>query len=168
MLCLQCKMVWMMVKPWGARPRTVIEQGFFSGFPRMQSGMFVILYNTIFNYCNFNVYVYVFTIPYIQIFLVWPFMPKNGNFNHSLWLILYFKPLDLKCMKWIKSTLCSDCCTKLIYSFIVLNYGPKRLVSPAVLRMPEPCIRSMYAEMFFWDWLHYAWKEMTEQRGSAM
>jgi len=40
--------VWMMVKSKGARPRTEIEEGFISGFPRMQSGMFVILCNTIF------------------------------------------------------------------------------------------------------------------------
>ena len=33
---------------------------------------------------------------------------------------------------------------KLINSFTVLNYGPKRLVAPAVLRMPEPC---MYAKI---------------------
>ena len=31
---------------WGSRPPTKIEQGFFSGFPRMQNGMFVILCNT--------------------------------------------------------------------------------------------------------------------------
>jgi len=106
--------VWVMVKPWGSRPPRVIEQGFISGFPRMQSGMFVILWNTIFNYSNFNVYVYIFTCgPYIQIFLVWPFMPQNRNFNHSVRLILYSKPLDLKCMKWIKSALCSECCTKI-------------------------------------------------------
>jgi len=98
----------------GARPPTDIEQAFFSGFPRMQSGMFMILCNTIFNYCNFNVYVYLFTCGlYIQIFLVWPFMPKNRNFNHSVWLILYSKPLDLKCMKWIKCTLCCACGTKI-------------------------------------------------------
>ena len=55
----------------GARPPTVIDKGFISGFPRKQSGMFVIICNTIFNYCNFNVYVYIFTCgPYIQIFLV--------------------------------------------------------------------------------------------------
>ena len=55
----------------GAHPPTEIEQGFFSGFPRMQSGMFVILCNTVFNYCNFNVYVYIFTCgPYFQMFLV--------------------------------------------------------------------------------------------------
>ena len=103
MLWLQCTLI-----------KWEIEQGFISGFPRNQSGMFVILCNTIFNYCSFNVYVYLFTCcPYIQIFLVWPFMPKKRNFNHSLWLIVYSKPRDLKCMKWIKSTLCSDCCTKI-------------------------------------------------------
>ena len=142
MLCLQCTMV--SVMPWGARPPTEIQQGFFSGFPRMQSGMFVILCNTVFNCCNFNRYIYIFTCgPYIQTFLVWPFMPENRNFNHSVWLILYSKPLDLKCMKWInplnaelnpichllallrahhilhisrirvKSTLCCDCYTKI-------------------------------------------------------
>jgi hypothetical protein len=40
-------------------------------------------------------------------------MPKNRNFNHSVWLILYSKPLDLKCMKLIKSILCWDCYTKI-------------------------------------------------------
>jgi len=39
---------------------------------------------------------------------------------------------------------------KLIYSFTVLNYGPKKLVSPAVLRMPEPFMRSIYAKITFW------------------
>jgi len=43
----------------GARFPTETEQGFFSGFPRMQGGMFVMLCNTIFNYCNYNVYVYI-------------------------------------------------------------------------------------------------------------
>ena len=33
--------------PWGARSSTEIEKGFFSGFPRMQSCMFVILCNPI-------------------------------------------------------------------------------------------------------------------------
>jgi len=56
----------------------------------------------------------------------------------------------LKCMKWIKITLCCDCYKKLIYSFTVLNYGPKRLVSPAALRMPEPFMRSIYANITFW------------------
>jgi len=106
--------VWVMVKPWGSWPPMEIKQGFFSGFRRMQIGMFLILCITIFNYCNFNLYVCIFTCgPYIQIFLVWPLVPKNWNFNHSVWLILYSKPLDLKCIKWIKSTLCSYCCTKL-------------------------------------------------------
>jgi len=50
--------VWVMLKTWGALPPMETEQGFFSGFPRMQSGMFVILCNTIFNYCNFNIYMY--------------------------------------------------------------------------------------------------------------
>jgi len=53
--------MWVMVKPRGAWPPTEIEQGFFSGFPRMQSSMFVILCNTIFSCCNFDVYVYIFT-----------------------------------------------------------------------------------------------------------
>jgi len=44
---------------WGAQHPTEIEQGFFSGSPRMQSGMFVILCSTIFNYCNFNRYIYI-------------------------------------------------------------------------------------------------------------
>ena len=62
----------------GRRYPTEIEQGFFSGFPLMQSGMFVILCNTIFNYCNCNIYVYIFTCgPYIQMYLVWPFMPST-------------------------------------------------------------------------------------------
>ena len=145
---------WWNIMPWGARFPTEIEQGFFSGFPQIHSGMFVILCNTIFNYCNFNIYVCI----YIHMWSVYPnifsvtFMPKNRNFNHSIWLILYSKPLDLKCVKWIKSMLCCDCYTKikLIYSFTVLNYGPKRLVSPAALRMPEPFMRSIYANITFW------------------
>jgi len=150
-LCCVCSAQWWSVVSWGARPPTEIEQGFFSGFPGMQSGMFVILCSTIFNYCNFNRYVYTFTCgPYIQIFLVWPFMPKNRNFNLSVWLILYSNPLYLKCMKWINSTICCDCYTKINLFFTVLYYGPKRLVSPAVLRMPEPCMWSLYAEITFW------------------
>ena len=109
-LCCVFSARWWSVMHWGARSPTEIEHGFFSGFPRMQSDMFVILCNIIFNYCNFNTYVYIFTCgPYIEIYVEWPFMPKNRNFKHSIWLILYSKPLDLKCMKWIKSTLLCDC-----------------------------------------------------------
>jgi len=138
----------------------------YSGFPRMQSGMLVILRNTIFNYCNFNVYLYIFTRgPYIQVFLVWTFMPKKQNFNHSILLILYSIPPDLKCMKWTKCTLCSDWCTKL-FSFTVHNYRPKRLVNPAVLRMSESCIGSMYAEITFWR--HFKTPERKQlNRGSV-
>ena len=32
----------------------------------------------------------------------------------------------------------------------MLNYGPERFVGPAVLRMPEPCMWSMYAKITFW------------------
>ena len=145
---------------WGAQHPTEIEQGFFSGSPRMQSGMFVILCSTSFNYGNFNryihththiyIYIYIFTCPYIQTFLVWPFMPRNRNFNLSVWLILYSKSLYLKCMKWINSTICCDCYTIINLFFTVLNYGPKRLVSPAVLRKPETCMWSLYAEITFW------------------
>jgi len=77
-------------------------------------------------------------------------MPKNRNFNLSVWLILYSKPLYLKCMRWINSRICCDCYTKINLFFTVLNYGPKRLVGPAVLRKPETCIWSMYAEITFW------------------
>ena len=70
--------------------------------------------------------------------------------NHSVWLVLFSKFLVFKCLKWIKSTLCCDCYTKIIYSFTVLNCGRKRLVSPAVLRMPEPWMWSMYAKITFW------------------
>jgi len=76
-------------------------------------------------------------------------MRKKRNCNHSILLIPDSKPLDLKCMKYIKSTLCSVI-LKLIYSFTVFNYGPKRLVSPAVLRMPELLMRSIYAKITFW------------------
>jgi len=64
-LCCVCSARWWSVMPWGARPPTEIEQGFFSDFPWMRSGMFVILCNAIFSYCNFNryvcVYIYVFS-----------------------------------------------------------------------------------------------------------
>jgi len=50
----------------------------------------------------------------------------------------------------------------------VLNYGPRRLVCPAVLMMPEPCMWSMYAKSLFADGLHNTWKEITEQRGSTI
>jgi hypothetical protein len=39
---------------------------------------------------------------------------------------------------------------KLIYHFTGLTYGPRRLVSPAVLRMPEPCMCSMCATVTVW------------------
>ena len=98
---------WWSVMPWGARSPIEIEQGFFSGFPRMQSGMFVIFSNTIFNYCNFNIYVYIFTCgPYIQIYLVWPFMPKNQNFNHSFFFNFTVSP----CIFYI-DLICTNVCT---------------------------------------------------------
>jgi len=103
-----------------------------------------------FHYCNFNVYLYIFTCgQYIQIFLVWPFMPKIWNFNHSVWLILYSKPLDLKCMKWIKSTFCSYCCTEINLFFYSVQLWAQNIGQSSVLRIPEPCIRSMYAEITF-------------------
>jgi hypothetical protein len=39
---------------------------------------------------------------------------------------------------------------KLINSFTVLNYGPRALVGPAVLRMPEHRMQIMYAKITFW------------------
>ena len=36
---------------------------------------------------------------------------------------------------------------ELINPFTVLNYGPRILVAPVVLRMPEPCMWSMYAKI---------------------
>jgi len=36
------------------------SRGIFQVSQRLQSGMLVILCTTIFNYCNFNVYVYIF------------------------------------------------------------------------------------------------------------
>jgi len=64
-------------------------------------------------------------------------------------MILYSEPLHLKCMKWIKSTLCFVI-LKLIYSFTVLNYGLKRLASLAVLRMPKSLMGSISAKITFW------------------
>jgi len=77
-------------------------------------------------------------------------MPKNRDFNLSVWLILYSKLLYLKCMIWINSRICCDCYTKINLFFTVLNYGPKRLVNPAVLRKPETCMWSLFAEITFW------------------
>jgi len=151
-LCCVFSARWWSVMPWGAPSPTEIEQGFFSGFPRMQSGMFVILCNTIFNYCNFNIYVYIFTCgPYIQIYLVWPFMPKNRNFNHSIWLILYSKPLDLKCMKWIKITLCCDCYTKINLFFHSAQCYPTNTVMATLCN----CI-------FLYIWSTWWWFEWSE------
>jgi len=117
--------------PRSARSPTDTEQGFFSGFPRMQGGMFVMLCNTIFNYCNFNLYIYIYIyVPYIQIFLVWPFMPKNRKCSHSIWWILYSKPLDLKCVKWIKSTLCCDCYTKINLFFYSAQLWAQKFGKP--------------------------------------
>ena len=39
---------------------------------------------------------------------------------------------------------------KLIYSFTVLNYGPKRLACLAVLRMPKSLMGSISAKITFW------------------
>jgi len=53
---------------------------------------------------------------------------------------------------------------KLIYSSMVLSYGPKRLVSPAALWMPQPSILSVYAKITF-SWrtsLHLKGNDWTE------
>ena len=90
------------------------------------------LCNTIFNYCNLTyIYIYIYIYgPYIQIFLVWPFMPKNRNCNNSIRLILYSKPLDLKCMKWIKTTLCCDCYTKVNLFFYSAQLWAQKIGEP--------------------------------------
>jgi len=161
--------VWVMVKTWGTRPSTEIEQGFFSSFPSMQSGMFVILCNTIFNYCNLHIYMYIFKcVPYIQMFLVWPFMPTNRNINHLVWLILYSKPLDLKCMKWIKSTLCSVCCIKICLFFYTTQLWTQNTGQSCSIEDAGTLQKVSMQKSLFRDRLHYAWKERTEQRGSAM
>jgi hypothetical protein len=80
-------------------------------------------------------------------------MPKNRNFDHSVWLLLYSKPLDLRCMKWFKSTLCSDCYTK-IYSFIVLNYGPKDWSSLQYWGCQNTVCEVCMQKSLFWDRLH--------------
>jgi hypothetical protein len=127
-LCCVCSTRCSSVMAGGAWSATKIEQGFFSGFPRMQCDMFVIFCNTIPSSCNFDSYLYIIIYiyiyiyicvcvcvcgPYIQTVLVWSFMPKNQNFNHSVWLILYSNSLDLQCVKWIESTLCCDYYTKI-------------------------------------------------------
>jgi hypothetical protein len=71
-LCCVCSARWLSVMPWGAWPPTEIEQGFFSGFPRMQSGMFVILCNRIYNYCNFNRHIYIYIYIYIHAWSLHP------------------------------------------------------------------------------------------------
>jgi len=77
------------------------------------------------------VYICIFTCgAYIETFLVWPFMPKNRNFNNSVWLILYSKPLDLKCMKWIKSTLCWDCYTKINLFYCIAHLWVQKTGRP--------------------------------------
>jgi len=38
---------------------------------------------------------------------------------------------------------------ELINSITVLKYGPRRQIGPAVLRMPEPSMCSMYAKITF-------------------
>jgi len=58
------------------------------------------------------------------------FMPKNRNCNHSTWLILYSKPLDLKCMKWIKRTLCCDCYTKINLFFYNAQLWAQKIGKP--------------------------------------
>ena len=57
-------------------------------------------------------------------------MPKNRNFNNSVWLILYSKPLDLKCMKWIKSTLCWDCYTKINLFYCIAHLWVQKTGRP--------------------------------------
>ena len=75
--------------------------GLFPGFQRMQSGMVMILCNTSFGYCNFNIPIYIYSrMKHIaKHFSVWSFVLENQNFNHSLWLILYSNTLDFKSMK---------------------------------------------------------------------
>ena len=100
-------------------------------------------------------YIYIYIYIYINIWSLYPnifsttFMPQNRNCNHSIWLIVYFELLHSKCMKWIKSTLCCDCYTK-IYSFTVLISGPKILARLAVLRMPRSLMGSISAKITFW------------------
>ena len=45
-------------------------------------------------------------------------------------MILYFKPLDLKCMKWIKSTLCCDCYTKINVFFYSAQLWAQKIGKP--------------------------------------
>jgi hypothetical protein len=120
-------------------------------------------YVTIFSYCNFNKYVYIFTCgPYIHTFLVWPFLPKNRNVNHSVWLILYSKPLDLKCMKWIKSTLCCDCYTKInLFSYNASIMDSKDWSALQYWGCQNPVCEVCMQKSLFGDRLHNAWKETT-------
>ena len=47
-----------------------------------------------------------------------------------------FQTLYLKYMKWIKSTLCCDCYTKINVFFYSAQLWAQGLVSPALLRRP--------------------------------
>ena len=108
-------------------------------------------------------YMYSHVVHTSQHFSVWCFMPKNQNCTHSLWLILYFNTLDLKCMKHSQCSLIMIgnawnglrvhyaviVILLLINYFIVLYFVPKRLVGPAVLRLPELCMWSMYTKITF-------------------
>jgi hypothetical protein len=58
-----------------------IEQGTFSGFSKMQGGMFVILCNTIYSYCNFLTDTYIYIYIYIYIYTGCPrrIVPNFGS-----------------------------------------------------------------------------------------
>ena len=97
--------------------------------------------------------------PYIQTFLVWPFMPNNRNFTHSVWLILYSKPLDLKCMKWIKSTLRCDFYTKINLFFYNAQLWAPKIGQPCSIENAWNRYVKYVHRNHFLERLHNAWKE---------
>jgi hypothetical protein len=67
-----------------------------------------------------------------------------------MWLILYSYTLGSNEWNGLRLHYAVIVILKLIDYFTGLTYGPRRLVSPAVLRMPEPCMWSMCATFTFW------------------
>ena len=72
---------------------------------------------------------------------------EQKKLNNSIWLILYTKHLIENAWSGLTVHYVLIVVLKLIYYFTVLNCGPNRSVSPAVLRLPEHFMRSVYAKI---------------------
>jgi hypothetical protein len=131
-LCCFCSARWCSVMPWVHDLQQRWSRGSFRIFKVCR--MVCSLSNaTVFSITVILTDTYIYTFircPYIQTFLEWSFMPKNQNLNHSVWLILHSNTLVLKCMKWIKSTLCCDCYNTINWLFYSTQFWAKNIGRP--------------------------------------